>query len=195
MPELIPVGKRFNKMGLFSGISNALFGTDDAINAQRDAAEQQLGFQREALDYMKGVQAPVLAQRDRSLGVLGDFYNNPQSQQQFISDTMASPFYQQLVDQGETSVLRNAAATGGLRSGGANQALAQNSQNVLMNLTNQRLGGLSSLAGMPINTAGISNVYQNMGNTAAQSGIAQANTRQQGLGQLFGLAGSIFGAT
>lgn len=177
-------------MGLLSGISKAIFG--DPSKDIRKASDAQLAFQQDALDYMKGVQAPVLAQRDQALGLLGGFYTDPASQSQFIDNVQASPFYQSMIDQGETAVLRNQAATGGLRSGTANLNLAQNSQNVLQGLVNQQLAGLSGLAQTPINTQGISSVYQNMGQNVGQAGIAQANAQQQQLGQLFGL-GSVLG--
>lgn len=171
------------------GLSDALFGTGDAIDAQREAAQVNQEYLDKSLDYQKEVQQPVLDLRNQALPQLYGFYDptNSQGQQQFIDQAQSSPFYKSMINQGEEAVARNAAATGNLRSGSANLALAQNSQNVLQNLVNQNLSGLSSFAQTPINTSGISNTYQNMGTNAGNSLIQQAQTRQDGLGQLLDL--------
>ena len=58
----------------------------------------------------------------------------------FIEGLQSDPFYDMMLKQGEESILRNKSATGGLRSGGAVEGLAQNSQSVLQQLYGQRKG-------------------------------------------------------
>lgn len=173
-------------MGLLSGISKALFG-----NPSKDiqkGVDAQLQAQREQLDYLKGVQEPVLNLRNRALPQLYGFYDptNPQGQQQFIDQAEASPFYQRQREVGEQAILRNQAATGGLRSGGTQQALAGFNADLLNRTVNQNLQGLGSFAQTPIETSQISNVLGQMGQTQAQGYQAQAQANQGALGNLLG---------
>lgn len=183
-------------MGLLSGVSKFLFG--DPGEGIQESADKSLAYQREALDYLKGVQAPVLGMRNKALPMLGGFYgigaDAPQMQQQFVDTARQNPFYQSMLQQGEEAVLRNAAATGGLRGGNVQQALAQNSQNVLQGLVNQQLQGLGSFAQTPINTQGISSTLQGMGQTQAQAGMGQAQAQQDMMGGLLSLGGALGGA-
>lgn len=178
-------------MGLLSGISKALFG-----NPSKDiqkGVDAQLQAQREQLDYLKSVQEPVLNLRNRALPQLYGFYDptNPQGQQQFIDQAEASPFYQRQREVGEQAILRNQAATGGLRSGGTQQALAGFNADLLNRTVNQNLQGLGSFAQTPIETSQISNVLGQMGTTQAQGYQAQAQASQGALGGL--LSGIIGG--
>lgn len=181
-------------MGLFSGISKALFG-DPSKDIQK-GVDAQLKMQQEQLDYLKGVQQPVLDIRNKALPSLYGFYDpsNTQGQQQFVDSAMQSPFYNQMIQQGEEAVLRNAAATGGLRSGTTSQNLARNSQNVLQGLVNQQLQGLGSFAQTPIDTSQVSNVLGQMGQTQAQGYQAQAQANQGALGNILGLGTGLLSA-
>ena len=107
---------------------------------------------------------------------------------------MQSPFYQSMLQQGEDTILRNASATGGLRSGNAQQALAQNSQNVLNNLVQQQLGGISGLARTPLNTNQIASQMGNIGRQAGQGYLDAYGAQQQGLGNLIGLGAGLYQA-
>lgn len=155
-------------------------GTNKAAEAAQKAAGQQLGFQQQGLDYIKEVQQPVLDLRNQALPALYGFYDpsNTQGQQQFVDQAMSSPFYNQMIQQGEEAVLRNQAATGGLRSGTTQQNLARNSQNVLQGLVNQQLSGLGSFANMNINPSLVSNQLGQMGATQAGGTLAAGQSQQ-----------------
>lgn len=110
--------------------------------------------------------------------------------------------------QGENAILQNASATGGLRGGNVQGALAQFRPQLLSSLIQrqfQNLGGLTSIgqnaaagtgsAGLQTGT-NISNLFQQQG--AAEAGGALANGRAQanafgavggGLGLFSGLGG------
>lgn len=189
-------------MGLFSFVGDILgdiTGTtkaaDKAAGAITAGEEAALGFQREAFDYAKGVQQPVLDIRNQALPQLYGFYDpsNPQGQQQFIDQAKASPFYQSQIAAGEEAVARNAAAGfgGGLRGGNINQALAQNSQNVLRNAVNQQLQGLGGFAQTPINTSSVTNQLNQMGQTTAQGNIARGQAYQDAAGQSMGMLSAL----
>lgn len=155
------------------------------------ATDASIGFQREALDYLKQSQAPLLAAQQFGLGGLQDYYGG--NQQGLIDQVQSSPFYSSMINQGEEAVLRGAAATGGLRSGGTNQALAQNSQNVLQSLVGQQLGGLGQMAGYQPNTGMVANQLNSIGNTSAQGITAIGQAQQQGLGNILNLGTSVAG--
>ena len=99
-------------MGLFSSIGK-LLGADSSKYIQQ-GKEEELAFGREALDYQKGIDAPLIGYRNEALGQLSDYYmGGPEAQQSFYDHAMASPAYQNYIQQGEERILNNAAATGG----------------------------------------------------------------------------------
>jgi len=100
-------------------------------------------------------------------------------QQQFIEDVKGDYFYQGMVDQGEEAISRNAAMTGGLRSGNANEALAQNNQNVLKGLVDQRLQGLRGFTGSGLEGQ-IAGATSAIGQTLGQGQIAAGQALAQG---------------
>ena len=101
--------------------------------------------QQEALGQEIGsIYQPTMTDGQKAFRSLADYYGG--NQQAIIDQAKASPFMSQLVSQGEDAIARNAQATGGFRSGTTQQNLAQNSQNVLMNLVNQQLQGQQGIA-------------------------------------------------
>lgn len=178
-------------MGFVKKAWNDLTGKTSA-DAAKKASRQSIGAQAEALDYLKEQERVPSYFREEALGLLGGLYGIPgmdgdatHSQQQMIDDVMQGPFYENLVQQGEEAVLRNASATGDLRSGNILDALAQNSQNVLMNLVNQRQQGLQGLAfGIPSNANQIAEGVSGIGRTQAMGTTAAAQARQQGVNNL-----------
>lgn len=87
--------------------------------------------------------APALQQMQAISGALG-----PEQQRQAIQGIAASPEFQALSQQGESALLQRAAATGGLRGGNIQAALAQFRPKMLSDVISQqysRLGGLTGL--------------------------------------------------
>lgn len=164
-------------MSLFGSIGKALFG--DPTKGIEKATAQSVAGQKEGLDYLKSVDAPALGYRNEALGGLSDYYlGDEEGQQQFINEAKANPFYQSSIDVGEEAVLRNAAATGGVRGGAVQPALAQNSQNVLKDYISQKLRGLEGFANIPLNTGSIAQGYSNIGETRGR-GTTAANQAEQ----------------
>ena len=140
--------------------------------------------------------APALAQQQAILGLSG-----AGEQAKAIAALEASPLYQSQVRQGEEALLQSASATGGLRGGNVQAALAQFRPQMLQNqidLQYSRLGGLTELgqtttqnlarlgqasaagqgvAGMESARA-ISGLYGDIG--ASQAGRAIAEQKAQG---------------
>ncbi len=130
----------------------------------------------------------------------------PEAQQAAISEIEQSPEFQEAVKQGEAGMLANASATGGLRGGNVQSALAQFRPQMLSALIQQRmaqLGGLTGMgqasaagvAGMGQQTAGnIANLYGQIGAAQAGSLIGQAGAWGQSLGAIGGLGSTAAGA-
>jgi len=178
-------------MSFVKDVFNGITGKT-AADAAKKASGVSADAQQKGLDYlMKANESPLAAQQQGLSGLM-DYYGG--NQQGVIDQAQQSPFYSSMINQGEEAVLRNAAATGGLRSGSTQQGLAQNSQNILQMLVNQQLGGLQGLAGVQTNNNAISQGYGNIGNTQAQGITAAANAKQQGLGNIINLAAMAAGA-
>lgn len=105
----------------------------------------------------------------------------PLGRGEFVAGLQQDPFYEQLRATGEEAVLRGASATGGLRSGGASEALAAQNQAVLRGLYQERVAGLGGLAGLPSGAQQIGQVMGQIGQTQAAGITAAGQAQQQGL--------------
>jgi hypothetical protein len=126
---------------------------------------------------------------------------------QFTTDPQAAavarienqPMFQALARQGEEAILQNASATGGLRGGNTQGALARFRPSLLNQFIEQqygRLAGITSLgqqSAAGVGTAGIQ-TGANIGNLLMQSGAAQAGAigaQGQIWGNALGQAGGL----
>jgi hypothetical protein len=177
--------------------------SEEASGAQRSASEaaiaeqrrQQAESERLLAPYMQAGQA-ALGQQQALLGLGG-----ADAQRAAIAQIEQGPQFQAMVEQGETAILQNASATGGLRGGNTQAALAQFRPQMLSQLINQQmaqLGGLSgagqqgamSAAGLGQDSAqGIMRQYGAQGQAAAGAAMAQG----QGMANIFGGVGGALG--
>lgn len=169
-------------------------GGDKAAKESRKASEVQARYQREALEYLKEREELPQAFREGALTMLGGMYGlegGEGSQQQLVDQAMASPLYGAMMEGGEGAILRQQAATGGLRSGDTQAALASNQNQALLTAYNQQLQGLQGLAGTPTMAPQIAGAMGGIGQTLAQGRVAaaqaQAQGSQAGFGNLMGL--------
>lgn len=167
------------------------------------AAEIQAKSQREALEYLKDVDAVPRQFRESALARLGSIYGvdgDTSGQQRFISELDQNPLYQALIgsrEAGEEAIARQAAATGGLRSGDTQGAFydynTQLQNQALLSAYQDQVSGLQSLAGQPSNANQIASLIQGIGTTQAQgitgAAAAKAAGQQQGFSNLLGLGG------
>jgi hypothetical protein len=108
----------------------------------------------------------------------------PEAQAQAYAALQSSPMFAQMLQQGETSLLQNASATGGLRGGNTQAALATLGPQLLQQLAMQQFGQLGSLSGMGLQAAGQS----------GQFGLTGAGLQGATLGNLGAIeAGGILG--
>lgn len=131
--------------------SQAMSGAADrAADVQGEASRLSIDEARRQFDqiqellkpYSQAGQSALRAQQDL-LGLGGQA-----AQQQAITDIANSPEMLAMQQQGENAILQNASATGGLRGGNLQGALAQFRPQLLNQLIRQRyqnLGGLSAL--------------------------------------------------
>jgi hypothetical protein len=148
-----------------------------AIDEQR----RQFDATRELLQPFVQAGPPALREQMRILGLLG-----PEDQQAAIQQQEQNPFFQALARQGEEAILQRASATGGLRGGNVQAALAQFRPELLNSFIEQQYGRLGGLAGAGQNAAaGVgtfgANTGANIGNLLVGQGRVQAgNALAQG---------------
>jgi hypothetical protein len=185
-----------------------------AAGAQTQASEAGIAEQQRQFDEVRKLLSPYVEAGTGALGAQQNMLglNGAEAQRQALAGIEASPQFSSIAKQGENAILANASATGGLRGGNAQGALAQFRPQLLSQLIDQqynRLGGLTSMgqnaaagvgnAGMQTGQ-GISNLLQQQG--AAQAGAALAagranaqigNTIGNSIGMFAGMGG--FGNT
>ena len=177
----------------FQGLTGVTAG-----RAAIEGSEMQAGYMEKALDYLKQQEELPTQFREAGLSQLAGLYGmegGTGSQQDLIDQAQESPLYaamQGTRDAGEQSIMRNAAATGGLRSGNVQNAMYDYNQRLdersLMESYNQQLGGLQGLAGLPSNANNIANLTSGIGQTYGQGITAKGQASQDAWGNIAGLA-------
>lgn len=173
--------------------------TEAAIEESRMNVEEQ----RRQFDLMQQLLSPyteagtgALQQQQALTGALGE-----KAQKDAIAGIQNSPSYQAALQSGETSILQNAAATGGVRGGRTQAALGQYAPQLLGQAIDQRysqLGGLSQLgqaSAAGVGAAGlgvgqnqqIGGLLQNLGQQQASNILGQYNLQKNFLGDALGL--------
>jgi hypothetical protein len=173
-----------------------------ASAAQTQAADKGIAEQRRQFDAMQQLMAPFVkggtdafSQMMAISGAAG-----PEAQQALIEQIQAGPEYGSLIRSGEEAILQSASATGGLRGGNVQEALAKFRPEILSSLINQKYSQFGNIAGMgQAAAAGQSaagmNMASNIGNLYGQQGAAQAGAqlaRGQATANMWGnIAGSV----
>jgi len=178
-------------------------GKIQAKAAQAAIDEQRRQFDKfiELMSPYVAAGAPALEQQQALIGLKG-----PEAEQAAIQAIASSPQLQALAQQGEQAMLQQASATGGLRGGNIQAALAQFRPQLLQQLIEQRYGRLGGMTGLGVESSSIQgqqglNVASNIGNLllgkgAAQAGsvIAQGGAQRQGIADAIQIGGMIAGA-
>jgi hypothetical protein len=192
--------------GLFKGSSEK-----SAADQQAEAAQKGIDEQKSAFDQVQSLLNPYVQAGTTSLSAQMDLIglNGTEAQAKAVESLNNSPEMTALVKSGETGILQNASATGGLRGGNTEAALAQFRPQMLSSLINQRysqLGGLTALGAQSATTVGAAG--QNTANqiaallggkgkadaagTLANGGMLNAipNAITSGLGTYMGMGGT-----
>lgn len=180
----------------------------DAAEAQTESSGKGIEEQRRQYDKMVELLSPyvnagstALNRQQGLLGLLGEAEQKAQ-----IGAIEQSPYFQSTAQQGENAILQSASATGGLRGGNTQGALAQFRPQLLNQLVQQQysnLGGITSLgqnsaaqtgnAGMQ-SASNIGNLFAQQGQAQAGGYIGAANATSQGINNLLQLGGAAYGA-
>lgn len=197
------------------GANQAAKGASRAAGAQSRSAQAGIDEQRRQYEAMQKLMSPYVEAGSSALAGQRDLLGlgGQQAQEAAISGIQSSPQFAALNQQGQNAILQNASATGGLRGGNTQAALAQFSPQLLSQLINQQYGQLGGMAtagqnaAAGLGTAGM-NTGTNVGNLLGQQGAAQAggylgqakaqmgyaNAISSGLGMYSGMGGK-FGST
>lgn len=177
---------------------------DTAANAQMAASQAGIAQQNKQFAAIQQLLSPYSNAGNSSLQAQQNLIGlgAPGAQQSAINALQASPAFQSQLQLGNTAILQNASATGGLRGGNTQAALAQFSPQLLaQTIQNQyaNLGGMTSLGQNA--AAGVGNAGMQTGNQITsllgQIGASQAgNALAQGNAQagLYSGIGSAVGA-
>ena len=168
-------------------------GGDDAGDAAIQASRPAVKAQRNALRYLKQTERIPQRYREEALGdIRGAYSGTGEEQQQIIDRAISSPLYGAIMggqEAGEEAILRNAAMTGGMRSGNVQSNLydynTQLENQALLQSYNQQMGGLQSLAGLPSLAPQIAQGISGIGTTLGQGQIAAAQAQQQGTQNMY----------
>jgi hypothetical protein len=118
-----------------------------AAKAQNKATDAGIAEQRYEFDEAKKILAPYVEAGVGSLTAQEDMLglNGPEAQRKALEALQTSPEFTALTQQGEEAILQNASATGGLRGGNVQGALAQFRPQLLSQLINDRFTKLGSI--------------------------------------------------
>ena len=174
-------------VGKATGATQAGEGAEAAGRVQAEAAKAGIAEQRRQFDLTKELLSPfvqagaggegvtgALPAQQALLGLLG-----PEAQQAAIAGLETSPTFGALARQGEEAILQSGSATGGLRGGNIQGALAQFRPQMLQQLIQSQLGNLGGLTQLGQSSAsGVGAAGQatgaNIADLLAQQGAATA---------------------
>lgn len=171
---------------LVSSIINPLdLGGIRAGSESEKASEAALSGQQAQLDYLREIDAMPREYRDKALAQLFEAYGGTAEQQQdSIDKAKASPLYAEIMggqEAGEEAILRQAGATGGLRSGGVQENLydynTQLKNKALTAAYGDQMTGLKGLAQIPTYESQIGQSMSDIGTTQAMGITGAAQTQ------------------
>lgn len=169
----------------------SLLGGRSRRRAARRAAEAQAAAEEARIAQFRPWQqagAEAISAQRRLLGLAG-----AEAQQQDVTALEQSPWFQSMARQGEDALLQNASATGGLRGGNIQAALAQFRPQMLREEMTSRLNHLGGLAGQGLRAGeGMAGAFTNQGQAQAGGIISRERVNQDMLGTVANAAGGIF---
>lgn len=137
--------------------------TQAAAGVQVDAANESIDLRQTGMEDIMSLLEPYTsggaAAQEAEQALLGLSGNDAQAQA--IEQLQQGPQFGAMVQQGEEAILQNAAATGGLRGGNVQGALAQFRPQVLSNLIEQQLSNFGDVSQRGLQASG----------TQAQAGL------------------------
>lgn len=178
-----------------------------AANQIAQSNAQAIAEQQRQFELARELLAPYVAAGNTGLEALMGLsgVRGAQAQQEAVSGIEGQPLFQALLQQGENAILQNASATGGLRGGNVQGALAQFRPAMLNQQVQQQLANFAGLASLGQNAAAgtgsagmqtganVASLLQNTGLAQAEGRLASANAWGQGISGLTSALGGAFG--
>lgn len=167
-------------MGLFSLIGGIIGGnkqakaSKEAARLQYEATQDGIAESRRQFNQTREDYQPF---RDLGYGALDNFgdligINGAEAQQSEIDLLRASPLYQSLFDNGQEAMLASASATGGLRGGNFQGALADFGRDTLNTVIRDQLANYGGAIGIG---SGATDAVSSFGARAVQDQNQQRN--------------------
>lgn len=123
---------------------------EDAADTQAASSEAGIAEERRQFDKIVELMSPYVSAGEGAIGqqqaLLG--LSGAAAQKSAISGIEQSPYFKSQTKQGEMGILQNASATGGLRGGNVQGALAQFRPALLNQLIQQQYGNLGGMASL-----------------------------------------------
>ncbi len=194
-------------IGQLTGAGDAADAAQAAANTQAASAQAGIDEQKRQFDALQAMLKPFVEGGTSAFGAQQNLVglNGSDAQRQALLGIEGSPQFASLMQQGENGILQNASATGGLRGGNVQGALAQFRPQMLQALIDQqysRLGGLSGLganAAAGVGSAGmqsgrtVAELLQQQGAATAGGQVAAGGVARQGFGDLLKIGAVIGG--
>lgn len=196
------VGGYMSSKSSKSAANRAASAEERAAQMQIDESSRQFDKIRELLSPYTTAGETAVARQQDLLGI-----NGAAAQQAAISSLENSPQFTSLIKQGENALLQNASATGGLRGGNTQGALATLRPQLLSALIDSqysKLGGLTSIgqnAAAGVGNAGmatgsqINQAIANMGSAQAGAALASGQANANMYGSFANALGSLAGSS
>lgn len=166
--------------GIYSS-NQASKAAGNASDAQTAAAQAGIAEQDKQFEAVQKLLSPYTTAGTSALTGQQDLngLNGPDAQAKAIAALQASPQYTSQLAAGNNNILQNASATGNLRGGNTQAALAQFAPSLLASTINDQYGRLGSMTSLGENAAaGTGNAALSTGNQVSsllqQQGAAQA---------------------
>lgn len=149
-------------IGAVAGIGGSVLSASSAKSAANKAAAAQTAAdqaaieeQRRQYDQSRSDLMPWQTAGTTALGQQGDLLglNGADAQSAAVAAQRNSPMYQSLFRNGQEAVLQNASATGGLRGGNTQGALANFGEDILAKVIDAQLTRLSGVSDQGQNAA------------------------------------------
>lgn len=162
-------------VGDITGTNKAAAGQIAASQTQANSAQAGIDAQKEMFAKLQQALQPYNTAGVNAIGSYGNLsgLNGNGAQQTAINGIQNGAQFQAMNQQGQNAILQNASATGGLRGGNTEAALAQFSPQLLQSLVQQTLGNYGNIASLgQASAAGV-------GNSGMQSANSISNLLQQ----------------
>lgn len=194
-------------IGNITGTNAAAAGQVAASQTQAASAQAGIDSQEKMFAALQAALAPYTQAGVNATSAYGNLsgLNGNDAQQTAINGIQNGAQFQSLNQQGQNAITQNASATGGLRGGNTQAALAQFSPQLLQSLIQQSLGNYGNIAQLgQASAAGvgsgglqsansISSLLQQQGAATAGGQIAAGNLAGTNFNSLLKLGGTIAG--